>query len=166
MHLYTVYIYAHAPKYLTGRFSHETTYSSIIVGFLLAAMFFGTATVLANSERNISVTFRNIRLVINGQEHIPRDGAGNVVEPFIWQGTTYLPLRAVGNALGLEVDWDGDTSTVYLGPRGGGATAVVGYQWLDHMPHLNHTRGGNRNTITSWIPGNLSFDRGLAFNHR
>ncbi|MBQ9997667.1 MAG: hypothetical protein IJP19_01465, partial [Clostridia bacterium] len=29
-------------------------------------------------------------------------------------GTTYLPVRAVASALGMDVDWDGNTSTVIL----------------------------------------------------
>ncbi|NCC69307.1 MAG: copper amine oxidase N-terminal domain-containing protein, partial [Clostridia bacterium] len=36
---------------------------------------------------------------------------------FIYGGTTYLPVRAVASALGVEVGWDGDTSTVYLGEQ-------------------------------------------------
>ena len=36
-------------------------------------------------------------------------------EPFIYNGTTYLPIRAVGEAVGKQVSWDGRTNTVYLG---------------------------------------------------
>ncbi len=35
-------------------------------------------------------------------------------EPFIYNGTTYLPVRAVGEAVGKEVAWDNDTKTVTL----------------------------------------------------
>ena len=45
----------------------------------------------------------------------PKDANGNTVEPFIIDGTTYLPVRAVSNALGLNVGWDDATSTVSLG---------------------------------------------------
>jgi len=37
-----------------------------------------------------------------------------VVEPFIWDGSTFLPLRAIADALGLDVAWVEDTSTVVL----------------------------------------------------
>lgn len=36
------------------------------------------------------------------------------MEPFILDGTTYLPVRAVAGALGLGVGWDDATSTVTL----------------------------------------------------
>ena len=34
-------------------------------------------------------------------------------------GTTYLPVRAVANALGKEVYWDGPNYTVYIGRMDG-----------------------------------------------
>lgn len=49
----------------------------------------------------------------------PKDVTGTIVEPFIYQGTTYLPVRAVGEAIGKKVTWDGETKTVYLGEKPG-----------------------------------------------
>lgn|GEM_PF-590964 len=86
-----------------------------VAGAVLMALLFGTLTVSAATTRDISVMFNNIRLVVNGQLVTPRDAQGNVVEPFIWEGTTYLPVRAIADALQLPVHWDGDTQTVYLG---------------------------------------------------
>jgi len=36
-------------------------------------------------------------------------------EGFIYDGTTYLPVRAVSEAVGKAVSWDGRTSSVYIG---------------------------------------------------
>lgn len=44
----------------------------------------------------------------------PKDTNGKVVEPFIVDGTTYLPIRAVSEALGKDVYWNGQTNTVYI----------------------------------------------------
>ncbi|MCL2199854.1 MAG: stalk domain-containing protein [Defluviitaleaceae bacterium] len=144
-----------------------------IFGCVLTVLLLGTATAFGNDGiRNISVTFRNIRLVVNGQPITPRDGAGNIVEPFIFDGTTFLPVRAVGEVFGQEVYWDGSTSTVYVGPRGGGAVVVAGYTWLDHMQHLNHQASHGRwTTMRTWAPGSTStdgtsFDRGLVFDNQ
>ena len=65
--------------------------------------------------QSLSVTFNNIRLVVNGELIIPRDANGHVVEPFIYNGTTFLPVRALAEALGQDVRWDGETATVYVG---------------------------------------------------
>ncbi|MFD0958509.1 stalk domain-containing protein [Paenibacillus chungangensis] len=35
--------------------------------------------------------------------------------PITYKGRTYLPLRSVAEATGLEVTWDGRTQTIYLG---------------------------------------------------
>ena len=58
-----------------------------------------------------------INLVVDGQTVQPVDANGNPVEVVNYNGTTYLPLRSVGKALGKEVDWDGETRTVYLGAK-------------------------------------------------
>lgn len=42
------------------------------------------------------------------------DVNGNVVEPFIQNGTTYVPLRGVSQALGCSVDWDENNKTIYI----------------------------------------------------
>lgn len=71
----------------------------------------------SNATKKIEITYRDIKLLIDGTEIIPTDANGNTVEPFIYDGTTYLPVRAVASALGVEVGWDGDTGTVYLGEQ-------------------------------------------------
>ncbi|MEG1396480.1 MAG: stalk domain-containing protein, partial [Oscillospiraceae bacterium] len=42
------------------------------------------------------------------------DAHGKAVDVFASEGTTYLPVRAVGDALGQDVGWDSTTNTVYL----------------------------------------------------
>lgn len=64
--------------------------------------------------KQVQVSYQNIKLVVNGRTVTPTDAEGNVAEPFTIDGTTYLPVRAVGNALGLQVGWDGATQTVTL----------------------------------------------------
>ena len=89
----------------------------IIIGFLVAALLLGGTALAIVGTKNITVTYRDIKLVVDGKEVIPRDVNGNVVEPFIYEGTTYLPIRAISQALGKPVDWDNPTSTVYVGEK-------------------------------------------------
>lgn len=76
---------------------------------------YSSAVYVDKSKKTIEVDYLDIRLVVNGKEVTPRDANGKVVEPFAYQGTTYLPVRAVGEALGKTVRWDGETKTVHLG---------------------------------------------------
>lgn len=89
--------------------------SYFIAGILAIVLLFGGAALALTGTQSANITFRSIRLVIDGREITPEDANGNIVEPFIYNGTTYLPVRAVGEAFGKDVDWNGDTSTVYIG---------------------------------------------------
>jgi len=89
----------------------------IIIG-LLAAFLISSVTVWAAMySQYIEVTYRDIKLHIDGVLITPRDVSGNIVEPFIYNGTTYLPVRAVGEAFGKRVEWEGNSNTVYVGER-------------------------------------------------
>ena len=88
-----------------------------VAGVILTILLSGVTAYAANRTQTITVTFRNIRIVMNGQVVTPRDAQGNVVEPFIWGGTTFLPLRAVADAVGMDASWSGSTNTAYLTSR-------------------------------------------------
>lgn len=83
-------------------------FTTILVMGLVTSAF---AVSMANRE----LYYNDIKIRLNGKTLTPKDAAGNPVEPFIIDGTTYLPVRAVGEALGLNVSWDGATNTVILG---------------------------------------------------
>jgi hypothetical protein len=98
--------------------------SNRIKGFLsgvvlcaLVAGLIGTAGA-ASVTKTISAVYEDIKVYINGEEITPKDADGAVVEPFRSAGTTYLPLRAVGEALGKTVTWDADARSVRV--DGGG----------------------------------------------
>lgn len=55
-----------------------------------------------------------INITVNGQKIQPKDANGNTVEPFALNGTTYLPVRAVAEALNMNVEWDSSTNTAVL----------------------------------------------------
>lgn len=57
----------------------------------------------------------NIRVFIDGVELIPRDANGQVVPVINWNGTTYLPVRALANQVGLAVNYDSENQIVFLG---------------------------------------------------
>ncbi|MBQ4556655.1 MAG: hypothetical protein IJA60_03295 [Clostridia bacterium] len=69
------------------------------------------------AAEQITAVYRNIKLVVDGVLVEPKDANGNVVEPFIYNGTTYLPVRAVATAFEKDVAWDGENAIVYLGGK-------------------------------------------------
>lgn len=57
----------------------------------------------------------SIKLVIDEKIIVPKDVNGNVVEVINQNGTTFLPIRAIGEALGKDVEWVGETKTAIVG---------------------------------------------------
>lgn len=61
-----------------------------------------------------TLTYRNIRITLDGETLTPTDAGGKATEPFIMDDSVYLPVRAISEALGCEVSWDDAASTVRL----------------------------------------------------
>ena len=91
------------------------------VGLLVGAFILsGIVAVASDGLRTLeNVKVGGIRIVIDGNEFTCTDANGVVVEPMIYNGTTYIPVRAVSTAFGKAVYWDGEESTVYLGKMDG-----------------------------------------------
>ncbi len=87
----------------------------LIAGVLIGVMLTSGVVFAKNIQETINAVYMNVKLVIDGEEITPKDVNGNVVEPFIYNGTTYLPVRAIGEAFNKDVHWDSETATVYVG---------------------------------------------------
>ena len=85
----------------------------VIIGIIIGATMITTAFAATGTIQK-SLLYNNIKITLDGQTVTPKDANGNVVEPFAIDGTTYLPVRAISSALGLDVGWDGATNTVIL----------------------------------------------------
>lgn len=85
---------------------------AIIVVMLVSLAIPGLAA--SGYTKQATLNYNDIKITLNGTAITPKDANGNTVEPFIIDGTTYLPVRAVADALGIQVEWDGSTNTVKL----------------------------------------------------
>ena len=71
--------------------------------------------VMANvMQVEATLYFRDVKITLNGNAVTPTNANGDVVEPFIYNDVTYLPVASISRLLGLDVGWDNDTSTVIL----------------------------------------------------
>ena len=89
----------------------------LLIGIIIGAMISATTSLALNANIDKLLEYRDIKICVDGERITPMDADGNYVEPFIIDGTTYLPVRAVANAFGKEVSWDGNTHTVYIGKK-------------------------------------------------
>ena len=83
--------------------------ASVAVGVVMGAW---AAT---RSQTVQAVLDPDIQLVYNGKTQTLTDANGALVYPIIYQGSTYLPVRAVAGIFGEKVDWDAATKSVILG---------------------------------------------------
>lgn len=70
---------------------------------------------IAGTPQEVSVQVRkDFTIVIDGKEQIFRTSAGKAIYPLLYDGSTYLPLRAIGQIMQKEVTWDNATKTITL----------------------------------------------------
>lgn len=109
------------------------TVRAFLAGVLVTLLFVGVfpSAVAATAERSITI-YPGISIFIDDQKLNPTDANGNPVEVFAYNGTTYLPIRAISEALGQPVQWDGSTRSVYVGKHSSDKPAV----WLSQMDYF------------------------------
>lgn len=87
----------------------------LVIAVLSLVTMIAHATV---SSRTAELLYDDIKILLDGKELVPKDANGNVVEAFIIDGTTYLPVRGISSALGLNVSWNDETKSVQLDTPG------------------------------------------------
>ena len=83
----------------------------LILTVAVAAL--SVSAMAATASRTIQVE-EGVQISLNGATFVPRDAKGNEVSVFLYNGTTYVPLRAVGEAMGMDVSYDSATKTAIL----------------------------------------------------
>lgn len=86
-------------------------FRAIAVGLVLALVL-GTAA-MAASGKTVTI-FPGVTITVNGTKSTPVDVNGNEVETFIYNNSTYVPLRYFSELMGVNVEWDEATNTVKL----------------------------------------------------
>lgn len=79
--------------------------AGLFVGVLLA-----TAAAAGAGTRMAELVYRGIGIQVNGKALAIPEGR----EPFILDGTTYVPLRLVTEAMGAEVQWEASSNQVVI----------------------------------------------------
>lgn len=86
----------------------------MIIGILMTTVIVCGMAYAKQMSETAELFYKNIKIELNGRQVNPKDGNGNVIEPFIINGTTYLPVRGIASALGIKVEWNSETNTVIL----------------------------------------------------
>lgn len=81
---------------------------SFAAGALTALLISSTAVTALAASGAIRIEVSPISVLVDGEVFQPKDAKGNDVMVFTYNGTTYAPLRALAEAYGLEVGYDGE----------------------------------------------------------
>ena len=88
----------------------KKTIKGFVLGLIIATMLMSTV-LGAGVKKTIEVAFNSINLTING-EKVDAD-------TILYEGTTYVPLRATGEMLGKDVGWNQATNTASINDKVG-----------------------------------------------
>lgn len=140
-------------------------FKGIVIGAVGATLL--TTTVFAAPvAKNAQLFFNNIKIFVDDVSVTPKDAQGNVVEPFIYNGTTYLPVRAVSNALGKSVEWDGKTSSVYIGKHNNSNSSTQpSSMWLEQLDYFNYQETRASNDWGLWDSSKDKDSTGASYSH-
>jgi len=82
---------------------------AILVAVMMLVMSFSSTGFASWLDKTIKASYRNITVFVNGTMKQTKTAAGTVVEPFIVDGTTYVPLRGIAEMLGYQVNFNPNT---------------------------------------------------------
>lgn len=84
-------------------------FPTFLAGFLSAVFLFSLSLSASATITGITtIEVGPIKIMVDGKEFNPTDAGGNPVDVFVYNGTTYAPLRALAEAYGLTVGYDSE----------------------------------------------------------
>ena len=86
----------------------------------------GSSGSSASTNPNLrELNYSGISFTIDGEYFRPVNENGEEVEAFIYLGRTYLPVRGIGYALGLNVDFTHDAASTWITFDSGGTVKYI-----------------------------------------
>ena len=83
-----------------------------IPAIILMFALFLTTSYAANTYRKTITVTSGVNVEFNNEAIDMTDANGKAVEAFIYNGTTYVPIRAVSNAFCADIGYDRNTQTI------------------------------------------------------
>jgi hypothetical protein len=81
-------------------------YLAIASALVLTAGLFPAGSSAQVGTKNLQAKYNNIKVLYNGSQ------VSTTIEPFIVNGTTYIPLRMMAGVFNKDITWDGTTYTI------------------------------------------------------
>ena len=135
---------------------------SFLTGMISMLLLVGLPVTALAASGAIRIEVSPISVLVDGEVFQPKDAKDNDVMVFTYNGTTYAPLRALAEAYGLEVGYDGERNIATVSKQLAQTQAPIadtGYagfekQWtVKEKPVTNY---GDEKIFTVTYSGDLS----------
>ncbi len=130
-----------------------------LTGVLLTLFVIGVPATAFAVSGTFTIEASPINVLVNGEVFRPKDARGNDALVFVYNGTTYAPLRALAEAYGLEVGYDGSKNLAIVNNPAKQTAAQSGNfkaAWtVKEKPVTNY---GTEKIFTATYNGDLSKD--------
>lgn len=115
----------------------------VLISVLVVSLMSTAAATLG--KKAIDVEYKNLRVFLDGEELSLTDANGKTVEPFAYNGTTFVPVRAISEALGIDVFYYDFESTGFISldraSPASGSSALNYYYQASGVPRLDNIVG-------------------------
>ena len=139
--------------------------TALLVCLTAGAFTLGAAA--ATGAQQISAMLRpDITVKLNGENQDMYDKNGTRVYPIEYNGSTYLPIRAIGTLLEQEVVWDTTTQTVFLSTKVETKPEELTYAALSGRATLAENRYTTLNSDVLDTPKAGTYAENLTIYHR
>lgn len=98
---------------------------SFLAGVITTLLIFTLSVTALAASGKITLEVSPINVLVNGEEFKPKDAQGNNVLVFVYNGTTYAPLRALAESYGLQVGYDSERGIATVNSTSSPATTSV-----------------------------------------
>ncbi|CAM4443484.1 stalk domain-containing protein [Paenibacillus tarimensis] len=127
----------------------EMKKSVFVTSVLATSLVFGAVGAFGATGLQKITAYLNhdIKFELNGSSWTPLNADGSKATPITYDGNTYLPARAVAEAVGTEIGWSSPTKTVFIG-QGAAEAAKADAAAAPVMPkqsqYLIELKGGDK----------------------
>jgi len=139
----------------------KKVFATIMASTVIASMATGAygATKLQEIKAylNPGISFK-----VDGVPTQLQDSNGLAVLPITYKNTTYLPVRAVSDALDVAVNYDGKTETIHLGEVVEGVSLASDFRSDNHTKDPAYTTYQGKDYKEAFYNGNKS-NRSVSF---
>ncbi len=135
----------------------ESTYTATISGTRQTPDVTGSKDKTAREKEIVLNMEPGYTIVIDGVSRVFYDVNGKQCDPAVYNGSIYLPIRAIGEIMGKTVTWDERTETVFLSGSSSGS----------EVTDFDTSGQSGQSAATNQPTGVISLERAkqIALNH-